>query len=395
MPIDPGRLVAALEQKRNEFKDYEARQRTAFNQALGHLDQAGQKTGVELREDLEATGRPKVGAKPSDEWTQSLTIPPKIVPRDFPSVEAFVAAALEGVPLATCDGSQLDPGRETSLPVGVAHVYWNWQNNESQNPQAERGADTEIVTPRDFEAGLAQGIPSHGQLVALRRFELEQKTLRNLMTNHPGTVAVIDGSLLNSFAVRLPPKHRARYDEAINQTLILSKKTKSPIVAYIATSHSNDLVTMLSVLYGELGAHLPDSILLRERFAQPGARTPDFESDREDGSQDPYVERIHFCYLNTSDIAPSRLEYPAWVAEKGLVDRVASAVMASAMLRTDGYPQHIHVCHEACTLGPHERDQFTAALRRFADRNNLSLRLGVKGRAKEHSRASAPMELTR
>lgn len=395
MPINPAALAAALESKRNEFKDYESRQQTAFTQALGHLDEAGKLSGAEVRALLDATEKLHVGARPSDEWTARLTVPPVIHPRDFASIEGYVERALRGVPLATCDGSQLDPGRETSLPVGVVHVYWNWQNNDPTASKAERGADTEIITPRDFDAALTQNIPSHGQLVALRRFELEQKTLRNIMQAHPGTVAIYDGSLINSFAVRLPPAHRKRYDDSVQATLTLSEKTKSPLVAYVATSHSNDLVTMLETLYGNLPVHLPDSLVLRQRFGIPAARTPDFECDRDDGSQDAYDQKIHFCYLNASEVAPSRIEYPAWVAQEQLVDRVAMAVLGSAMLRTDGYPQHIHVCHEACTLGPHEREQFQVALTRFADKNGLTLRLGSKGRAKTHSRTAAPMEMTR
>jgi hypothetical protein len=95
-----------------------------------------------------------------------------------------------------------------------------------------------------------------------------------------------------------------------------------------------------------------------------GARSPVFQTRTVFGVQSKasFWEDMGFCYLRTPyEIA--RLEFPLWVADAGLLDRVQAIVLCQCALG-EGYPRVLTLAHNFAVLRNEDRESYFFLLER-------------------------------
>jgi hypothetical protein len=309
------------------------------------------------------------------------------------------------------DGSQLMPWRDASIPVALvqAGVF----ENPHQPPAPYiKDITVEVLTPEDLLSGepdlmdarTGEVLGYSERLVHLRRFELEVETLIARMRHHaehnwhsrpsdevPPIVALYDGSLIVSFALKMPGPYRERYAATAQRLLRASEEWRIPLVGYIDTSYARDMLTMLRGLYGE---ELPEprglhDALLWQGQLRWGDRTPAFISARDDLQQMGYAgqrAQVAFVYLQTSqDRPPARLEFPRWVLDSGLLDRVVDIVRGE-VIAGNGYPYAIEAADAVAVISQENRTQFYALFQEFAKDSGFPLNFSRKAVSKSRRR---------
>lgn len=417
------KLVAELERKRALFTSYDERygqQREAWREALAALG-AHYPDAAALQRALDAAlkdaERPHAaGALPTreyDRWRQLGRSGPPVLPfgRAFAHHEESRAWAegLRDTTTFAVDGSQLLPWRDASVPVALvqAGIYEN-----PHQPPAPYLKDvyTELLPPEDLltsEPELANARTNEAagyseRIVHLRRFELEVKTLVERLEHHAAkreagedrpVVALFDGSLIVSFAIKMPPPYPERYAAAAQRLLDASRRTRIPLLGYIDTSYARDTITMLRALSGDKlppprGIH--DALLWGDALAW-GDRTPAFVSAREDLATMGYrsgTDAVAFVYLRAaSDRPPARVEFPAWLLEDGEapLDRVMD-VLRAEIITGQGYPYSIEAADAVAVISAEDRARFYALFQLFAEREGLDFTFSRKALSKSRRR---------
>jgi hypothetical protein len=417
------KLVAELERKRALFTSYDERygqQREAWREALAALgahysDAAALQRALDTA--LKNAERPHAaGALPTreyDRWRQLGRSGPPVLPfgRAFAHHEESRAWAegLRGTTTFAVDGSQLLPWRDASVPVALvqAGIY----ENPHQPPAPYlKDVRTELLPPEDLlvsEPELANARTNEAagyseRIVHLRRFELEVATLVERLDHHATkreagedrpVVALFDGSLIVSFAIKMPPPYPERYAAAAQRLLDASRRTRIPLLGYIDTSYARDTITMLRALSGD---ELPPSrgihdALLWGTALSWGDRTPAFVSAREDLAAMGYrggADAVAFVYLRAaSDRPPARVEFPAWLLEGGEVqlDR-AMDVLRAEIITGQGYPYSIEAADAVAVISVEDRARFYALFQQFAEREGLDFTFSRKALSKSRRR---------
>ena len=327
------------------------------------------------------------------------------------------AERLRGVTTFAVDGSQLPPWRDASAPVAL--VQAGLYENPHQPPQPYvKDVVVELLTPEeltgdepdlvDTRTGDDMGYSS--RFVQLRRFELEVETVISRMEHHqrrreelaahgeaaPLVVAFYDGSLIVSFALKAAPPYRERYVSASLRLLAASERCGVPLLGYIDTSYARDIVAMLRALTdaqpGQAEASLADeprglsdAALWRGELGW-GDRTPAFLSARYDLERIGHSMEVGFVYFQAAlDRPPARIEFPRWLLDAGLLDRVLDVVRAEVIAGT-GYPYPIEAADAVAVISAHDRAQFYALFQEFAEREGLSLSFSRKALSKSRRR---------
>ena len=97
-------------------------------------------------------------------------------------------------------------------------------------------------------------------------------------------------------------------------------------------------------------------------------------------------QSIGFAYLKTaSPSPPARLEIPMWVYERGLLDEVINIVRAEVIVG-NGYPYAIETADQAAVINSRDRLAFEAIFQRFAENQQLGLRVSPKAVSKHRRR---------
>jgi hypothetical protein len=235
------------------------------------------------------------------------------------------------------------------------------------------------------------------QAVHLRRYSLEVGTIRNFMMGaavrgfDPAAPPVVffDSLLVISFAELLPDEQRGRYVAEIVSLLETSKKTGIPLVGYIDTSFARDLVNMLQAAFDLPDAHKINDAALLAPLMKWGDRSALFRCARQgilDSYGDEWRRDVAFIYLKTSsDAAPSRVDLPMWVYERGLLDYVVNIVRGEVIVG-NGYPYAIEAADQTALLSARDREMFYAIFQEFAERERLGLSIARKAISKAHRR---------
>jgi len=417
------KLVAELERTRALFTSYNERygqQREAWREALAALgarypDAAALQRALDTA--LKNAERPHAaGALPTreyDRWRQLGRSGPPVLPfgRAFAHHEESRAWAegLRGTTTFAVDGSQLLPWRDASVPVALvqAGIY----ENPHQPPAPYlKDVRTELLPPEDLlvsEPELANARTNEAagyseRIVHLRRFELEVATLVERLKHHAArreagedrpVVALFDGSLIVSFAIKMPPPYPERYAAAAQHLLDASRRTRIPLLGYIDTSYARDTITMLRALSGDelpppRGIH--DALLWGDALAW-GDRSPAFVSAREDLTAMGYrggADAVAFVYLRAaSDRPPARVEFPAWLLEDGdgQLDRVMD-VLRAEIITGQGYPYSIEAADAVAVISTEDRARFYALFQQFAEREGLDFTFSRKALSKSRRR---------
>jgi hypothetical protein len=436
-------VAAALEAQRDGLTGYQdAHQRhlAEYRRALAELPArfpaaAALRAALAQRAAAVAEGAPSpVGAYPVAEWDtladrgagkpahnqEQALLPAVRFGQSFAHhAEARAwAEHIAGVTTFAVDGSQIPPWRDASIPVALVQVALFENPHRPPEPYVKDVA-AELLTPNDLiprvpdtsDARTGQMLTYSTQLVHLRRFELEARTVIERMRYHARrreqgeaagpVVAFYDGSLIVSFALALAREQRDRYVAASRQMLAESARTRIPLVGYIDTSYARDVITLLNALAGgetERGTEEPaqaretrgvhDALLWHGALSW-GDRTPAFVSARGDLTQlgyDAESDEVAFVYYQAaSDRPPARLELPRWVVDEGQLDTVIDVVRAETIAGT-GYPYPIETADAAAVITAADRAQFYALFQQFAERAGIGFSFSRKALSKSRRR---------
>jgi hypothetical protein len=391
------KIFAALDSCESEFAFYEndlKEQIAAYNQAL---EKVSLLKPEDLNAALELSNAP--GAIPTDEFftAGSFLLPFGEVWTNREQAREWAYRALLGRTTFAADGSQIMPSKDFSIPIAAVQVGW-FENPHSTEGSYIKDAAFEILPPEKILVRSKGDTEASEQVVHQHRFAMEIGAVKNFIhaSSQRGIdrqrppIVFFDSLLVISFADILPEEQRDSYIAEILSLLNTSKEAGIPVVGYIDTSFSRDLINMLQEVEPELSdsANIHDALLLEPRLRW-GDRTPLFICARQ-GVLEAYGEQwrraVAFCYLKTTaDAPPSRIDLPLWVYEQGLADYVLDAVRGEVIVG-NGYPYVIEAADQTAVISTQDREVFYAAFQEFALRKGFELKIARKAISKAHRR---------
>ncbi len=307
---------------------------------------------------------------------------------------AWVETHLTGVTTFAVDGSQVFPQKDFSIPIGLVQIGW-FENHHSLAGTYEKDILLDVMTPKDLVADRSQPMD---RWMNMRRFSMEVQRLtdyiktakdRALQQDRDPEKCLVffDGSLVLSFAAMLDDNIRGPYVEQVLTLLAASEKHQVPLVGYVDTAESNDVVTLLRTFRDlDKSRAIHDAKLLNP-LMRWGDRTPIMTCDR-GGILSEYREmcdRLTFTYLKTNTSYPARLDMPKWIWEADLAETVINQVRAEVIVG-NGYPYAIETADQTAVLQSRDRQIFYRILQDWAERENLPLRLSQKMMSKARRR---------
>jgi hypothetical protein len=391
------KILSALESCESEFAFYEndlKAQVATYNQALESVCAMSRE---EIVAKLDLSNAP--GAIPTEEFfkRQSFLVPFTEEWANREQSREWAYQTLLGRTTFAADGSQILPTKDFSIPIAAVQVGW-FENPHTTNGAYVKDAAFEILPPEKVLVRTKGDTEASEQVVHQRRYAMEIEAIQNFLraTAQRGfekqrpPVVFFDSLLVISFADILPETQRDFYVGEILSLLKNSEETGIPVVGYVDTSVSRDLVNMLSEIEPELtdSPKLQDAVFLAPRMKW-GDRTPLFICARQ-GILESYGEawrrRVAFCYLKTTgDAPPSRIDVPLWVYEQGLLDYVVDTVRGEVIVG-NGYPYVIEAADQTAVIGSQDREAFYAMFQDFASSKGLDLRIARKAISKAHRR---------
>ncbi len=384
----PERILAALQAKATQFSTSERAQKKDLATLGKALETFEGLSLEECHKRLENTQRP--GARPTIEKESHAIVVP--FGQSWPHHQAartWAMDVLQDAPTFAADGSQITPSTDFSIPVAVVQVGW-FENPHQAESDYVKDVAVEVLTPDELgDDPETDGFP--GWSVNYRRFRLEAEAIiaymRRKAGEKPAPLCFFDGSLIVSFAGLMQPERQNAYVEAVEALIDASQETQIPLVGYVDNSAARDLVDMLGHLGGITPAgRLSDAALLADRMAW-GDRSQVFVCARNDNlERNEYYERVCFAYLKTTgDGPPARLEFPRWIFEAGLHERLFDLVRGECVVGT-GYPYALETADALAVLGAQDRQRFYRLFQDFSRRQDLPLRYARKARSKRGRR---------
>jgi hypothetical protein len=421
--LHKGKLQAALNAKQGQFSLFDGTfndQVLLYQQALETLHEH-YASSMQLENMLppDAPGMPPAGARPTLEFDQWLTTAADqtyhgpIFPfgREFSSHEQsrLWAECIEGITTIAVDGSQLMPWRDASIPVGLVQVGF-FVNPHARGSVYTKDVRMEVLAPEELmeetgdELDDPDSYPYSEMQVTQRRYLLEVETICNLMkqyaaerrTDDPlySPLVFFDGSLVVSFALTMPNPYRQRYIDAAVSLLKTSEELRVPLIGYIDTSYARDTITMLR----RLDAALPKPVLrdtkkihdalLWKGHLRWGDRTPAMICARNDvlESYGPYHSSVAFSYLQTTAVRPpTRLEFPRWMLDDGILEPVLDVVRAE-IIAGNGYPYAIETADAVSVITMQDRAEFYGYFQAFMEHQGIKFTYSTKTLSKNRRR---------
>jgi hypothetical protein len=382
MPLKPTQIMQLLQEKREEFSSFDEENfkllelyRNALKDAMGR-DRADLTAALAIVKDcgaipLEALNQKSWILQFSHQWQN----------REASLV--WVREQLLGVSTFAVDGSQIYPGRDLSIPIALVQIGW-FENLHVPDGEYVKDIATDVMTPAELRS--EQGDMADRK-VNLRRFEMEiERTVQYFEDNRESETALafFDGSLVASFAEAFDDKLRQKYVNAVCRLLEASQYFQVPVVGFIDTTSARDLTTMLRCLYDlpEPGAIIDAQLINRvtQGGMNWGDRTPIFQCHRS-GILSQYSEAsgpICFTYLKTNrEGLPARLEMPLWMYEAGITDRIIDWVRGEVIIG-GGYPYVIETADQVAVVTGADRQAFFKLFQKWAESEDLQLRLSRK-----------------
>ena len=400
------RLIDALEARREQFVSFDRALRGEVGEAAAALGALAGLTAAEVRARSGAVARRITYPSSELERVGAVVAPFRETWRSHEEARRWAASRLAGRTTFAADGSQLYPGRETSLPVAAVQVA-SFENQHTPDGRYTKDVHFEVITPEDLTAG-ERDYESPEQIVGLRRFELEVRTICEFVERRRGwrgrgeraPVAFLDGTLLISSRRKdAEVLFFKTYAETLVRLIRLSREAEVPVVGFVDHSYAPDLRDLLEALDPGRGeSKLYDAQLLRAAsdeadrplLAAWGDRTVFFHCQRPNLADSFFDELgaplVGFVYLQTtSDGHPARLEIPAWVFERGLLEEVIDAVRAECVVG-NGYPYAIEAADQAALMSGRDREQFLRAVQDFAAEHQLDFHVSHKALSKGRRR---------
>lgn len=414
--LERNKVIRALEKKRPLFEHFFARQVEQRQQVNALLAATSGLSAVDCRQRLDASEIEHVGALPTDEWDHAaeLQLPFGEQWRSHEGARAWALTTLRDRPVLAVDGSQLMPTKDVSLPVGAIQIAW-FVNPHRAGGGYIKDVAFEVLAPEELGEDVNDvegGLPSWR--VNQERFVRETEKLCELMEGYASRppeerpLCFFDGSFVVSFAGQIRPQRARHYIRAVAELLDCSTRFEVPLVGFIDSSFSRDLVTMLGLLAeqaparhdGQLNATslsdmgLSDAGLISSAMRRThgsdgagwGCRTPLFICDRSDElSRDgraPFYRDVTFTYVKlVRNRPPARLELPRWLHEAGRVEEIVDLVRAECIVGT-GYPYAIEAADAAAVISQRDRQHFYSLFQQFAGQLGHDLTITRKAQSK-------------
>ena len=413
------KVAAALEDKRASF----SRQEDTFGIALiayrAALAELGQHYPSQsaLEAQLAKQAKPPgsqggaIGARPTHAYTpwaaswMAGKVPVAPFGQAFAHHEAarvWAESVIAGTTTVAVDGSQIMPWRDASIPVALVQAGIFVNPHDAAQPYV-KDVQVEILGPDDLSpppeiADNEQQLQlAAEEIVNLHRFQLEARTLAQWMRawrpqrHTPTPLAILDGSLIVSFALTMPPKLRKAYVEAATELLTTSEETRVPLIAYIDTSFARDLTTMLHAVFPERGLddskRIHDGLLWGDALAWGDATLP-WLSARGDvlAAYGEQSGSVAFTYMRAAaDRPPARIEMPRWVVESDQYAHVLD-VLRAELIVGNGYPYAIETADAVAVIAVEDRARFYRMFQQFAETSDLPLSFSRKSLSKSRRR---------
>jgi hypothetical protein len=414
--IDRAKVIAALERKRAQFQKHVADQRLQGQLLEERLAGFLQRSAADIDTILLERGTLWPGARPTAEFdrAQNLCLPFPQRWHNHPEAHAWARSVLTGHPVIAVDGSQIAPSKEYSVPVGAVQVGW-FINDHSESGRYVKDVEFEVITPGELggssdEEGASRGgdggFPTW--YINQQRFVRECRALTRLVEQYgqsgqngagegtaagaPRPVCLFDGSFVISFAGQMLPERARPYLEAVAALLEASKRCRVPVVAYVDTTFSRDVVNLIAtVMHAPDSRFTTDAALLHRLLPRWGDRSPLFLCARDDalsrdGRADFYTD-VAFAYVRLAqEQPPARLEMPRWVLDTGMAEQVIDIVRAECVVGM-GYPYAIETADALAVISHADRERFHALFEQFAQREGIDLRRVRKAQSKLNRRA--------
>ena len=405
--LDRNQVIAALEGKREKFAHF----RTTRAQQQQLLDEwlprflAMDAATMQAR--LDEIGIAWPGAQPTVELDQAtrLCLPFDQSWGNHRDARGWAMEILLNQTTVAVDGSQLPPNKDFSPPVGAVQIGW-FVNPHAAGGHYVKQVELTVLAPDELdedEATTENNFPS--QQVNLQRFVGECEKISALMADYAeagaGTLAgqsekagplfFFDGSLVISFAGAMQAKPASGYLRAIQGMLATSQRTAMPLVGFVDSSASKDLVNLLETLMEAPGTlRLSDAALLDKLLPNWGDRSPAFACYRSDklshSGRAQFYPEIVFTYIRlAAGRPPARVEFPRWILDAGLAKAVINLVRAECVVGT-GYPYAIETADALAVITHEDRERFYALFQQFAQSADLPFSQARKSRSKQNRR---------
>lgn len=402
------KVMAALEAKREAFTGYDAQlgeEQARISRFLAQFQ--GQDYG-ELTRALAQTGDDWPGARPTPEWDRAsaFCLPFDQQWTNHQEAREWAMAALYKRPSLAVDGSQITPTKDFSVPVGAVQIGW-FVNEHCQEADAQaagipgtyvKDIDFTVLAPADLDDGDEEGEGSFPNWrVNQQRFVGECAKLCELMESYAQRpfegrpLCFFDGSFVISFAAQLRPERAAPYLQAVRSLLQCSESYQVPLVGFVDSAYSRDLVTLVNTLYPQAQLNrVSDAGMVGPLLPGWGDRTPLFTCARKDqlshdGRADFYRDVI-FCYMRlVQDRPPARLEFPRWLLDHPALAQVMERVQGECVVG-GGYPYAIETADAVAVISQPDRERFYRLFQGFLARHNVPMSLARKMRSKRSRR---------
>ncbi len=383
------RVAEALEVQRENFLDGASRSAALRERYGAALDALAQLSAAHLATLVEH--EPWPGARPTEELDdRGLIVAFDSQWQTAQEARAWALEALRGTPVVAVDGSQIAASKEFGVPLSLVQVAWFENYHDPDRPYVKDVYD-EIVTT-DPEASESEEYAVASSAVNRRRFALEMEiAARRLkaLPAEPLPLVLVDGTFILSFIRPMPPEVRQSYLQALFGVLDTSRETGIPIAGYVDLSFATDLVSMLRIGFDLPAGTLFDASLLAGRMA-PFDRTAAFQSARHDvmhlykTEERDHSAELLFVYLQIGQGSlPSRIDFPRWVLDAGLLDRMLDLIRAEIIVGS-GYPYAIETADAAAVLTMEDRAAFYRLVHGWAEASGLSM--GMPGKTKSKLR---------
>ncbi len=400
--IYPELLKNELEKNRDDFVRFAESQADELANYLSLLRKLEEKTSAEIRETV---GNQEVGALTSNEFHDLKSATKSFEPRwkNHEEARKWAFEILENRTTFAADGSQIFFERETSIRVGAVQIGM-FENSHTSAGSYKKQAKFELLTPQIFaDAENEFEKPFNAEtVVGMKRFFAEVEAAKEFMLRQKGwqvrgekcPLAFFDGTLLIS--ISLPRSSlQGCFIQKMVELVNVSRETEVPVVGYVDQSFARDLIGLLDAtnedLPHEKSRNLHDSELLNAEILKFwGDRTAFFYCRRKgltDFFDDENGEsKVGFVYLQTTgEDKPARLDIPAWIYEKGLLEEVLDTVRAECVVGL-GYPYALETADSTAVISTSDRQIFLRALQEFAERENLNFKISRKAMSKTRRR---------
>ncbi|NJN04794.1 MAG: DNA double-strand break repair nuclease NurA [Leptolyngbyaceae cyanobacterium SL_1_1] len=382
MPLKPAEILQQLNDKREQFTDFDQKTLKLLQKYQTALAELSQCEPAELQRKLDRLPG-NCGASPLELLSKSDrgVIREHLQWRSREESLAWAKQQIAAVATFAVDGSQIYPSKDISLLVALVQIGW-YENLHVEAGSYSKDIQTEIMTPADLTGGDRRELID--RKVNMKRFAMETERLSRYMEERQGhqrCLVFFDGALAASFAELLDDESRRFYADQLTRLLRTSQRCQVPIVGYVDTSYARDLTAMLRHL-----ANLPEASSLRDaqimnRFMQNhwGDRTSLYLCRADILKY--YCEQhdqVTFTYLkSTTEGFPARLELPRWIYESGRLQEVLNWVRAEVIIG-GGYPYAIETADQTAVLQARDRQIFYRILQNWTEEAGLNLRLSRK-----------------